>query len=125
MRDIHFKKEEDSRLNSVWLVLMYMSGDADTHHPKEIKLPFEFSHWRNNIKEIEEKFTFYKTVQDILENNREEDHNFIEGAFGKLYADAIDAAPRDTSVDYQYKCYLADIYLIGYDMEGNKLKAYL
>ncbi len=128
MRNIEFKKEDESRTNKIYLVLEFAGGDADTEHPEEILLPFPYSKWKNNIDEIELQVSLYRQLEEVLD-----DHDYrtkgmydeVKAEYSEEVADLYDNVPGDPQNDFQYKCYISGMHLIGYTHKGTKYKAYL
>jgi hypothetical protein len=123
MRTIKFGLVEKSRANKLYIVVEYAGGDADTEHPVEVLLKAPFSEWESNLEEIRDKIEFYQKLKTILESGDEYDE--IEEAYGKEMANAWDNVPNDPQNDYQDKCYIDDLKLVGYDKEGNKYESYV
>ena len=45
--------------------------------------------------------------------------------YGQEIFDLWEQAPNDPAGDYQWKCYLSSIKLVGYDEQGNKYISYV
>jgi len=127
MRKINFNKIASSEIDKIYFVLDYVGGDADTQHPEYVLLPFPFSQWKNNLDLIEKNYNFYKEIKSALDNGGLHSKNYIKikEEYGDDVYNFLDEVPNDPQADYQFKCSLHDIYLIGYDNEGNKFKSYL
>jgi hypothetical protein len=142
-KDFNFKRTGSAKLDCMYLHLMYEGGDADTRHPDNVKLPFKFSEYKEHLEEINEIIDRYKRLKKVLDcnggwgeidynrakkkyvvktrrgNNRQEEE--IDDDLQRL----IDDVPNDPQTDFDKKCYLSNIKLIGYDQEGNKHEAYV
>jgi len=128
MRKINFKLEEKSKANTIHLLLKFAGGDADTEHDQEHHFKFPYSEWEENVDEIKKEFDFYKILQtqlDIYKQDTSNGYDAIEKEFGEEMALSFDNCPNDPQCDYQFKCYLDDIVLIGYDEECNRYESYL
>lgn len=123
MRTIKFTLKEQSRANKFYIFVMFAGGDADTEHPQEYLMPFPFSEYEKHLAEIGDKIEFYETLKSVLSNEFE--YEEILDKFGKDMADAYENVPNDPQNDYQEKCYIDDITLVGYDMQGNKFESYV
>lgn len=121
---IKWNKTESSRANKVFLQVMFMGGDADTEHPEEYELPQSFSKnfvlTDESLKIIED----FKTLKSILEDE-DNDYDSVMEEYGEDMARSYENVPNDPQSDYSTKCYLDDITLIGYDVEGNKFESYI
>ena len=60
---------------------------------------------------------------DVNSNEYLEDYDEVLDKYGKDIADMYDNTPNDPQSDYQYKCYIHNMTLIGYDEKGNKYTA--
>ena len=73
-------------------------------------------------------FNRYAKIKLLLNNNTHK-HNLInifQDEFGeKLGVMLFDDVPNDPELDFQFKCYLDSISLLGYDDNCNEFKAYL
>ena len=126
--DFNFKKVEKPKKDKLYLLINYYGGDADTKHPEYIDLNVKFSEYKRHLREINDKINTYKKLSEILDvNNRNYCKDYIEvlKKFGKDMANIYDFVPNDPQGDYQYKCYIRDIILVGYDEEGNKHESYV
>jgi hypothetical protein len=123
MRTIKFTLTEKSRANYFYIFVMFAGGDADTEHPQEYVMSFPFSEYEKHLDEIKNKIEFFESLKAILSSGAEYDEILEE--YGKEMADAFDNVPRDPQSDYQFKCYLDEIKLVGYDMQGNKFESYV
>ena len=70
-------------------------------------------------------YIILKRVLDCNSGSHCEKYEDVERKFGKDIARMFDNAPNDPQSDYQYKCYLSSMSLVGYDEEGNKHLAYI
>lgn len=137
-----FQKVESARTNQLWIHLLYEGGDADTKHPVDYKLPFLFSEWEEHLDEINEIISKYKRLKKVLDCGsyggriRAErvngQYRYVITRYGRPNVEIeddlqelIDDVPNDPQNDYQDKCYLSYITLIGYDLEGAKHEAYV
>jgi len=128
MDKIKFKKSKESKSGKLYLHLLFEGGDADTKHPETIEFPFRFSEYEHHLDEIEAMYNDYKILQDILEDHdyktRDKSDEVLR-EYGEVIARLYDQVPGDPQNDYQFKCYLGNISLIGYDEQGNQYKSYL
>lgn len=127
MEQFNFSKVEDSKANKLYLFIMFMGGDADTQHPiyhefKNIK----FSEYKNHLDEINKVIDDYKILKNILNvDHRLCSRRKVEEKYGKEIAYLYDNTPFDPQTDYDTKCYLDHLELIGYDENGNKHRSYI
>jgi hypothetical protein len=123
MRTIKFTLKEKSRANNFYIFVMFAGGDADTEHPQEFLMPFPFSEYEKHLGEIKTQIEFYQNLKTVLESEMKYDEILEE--YNKEMANAYDNVPNDPQNDYQDKCYLDSITLVGYDMQGNKFESYV
>jgi hypothetical protein len=119
MRKLEFKKKEESKNDKIFLLLDFEGGDADTEHPEYEEFNFKFSEWEQNIDEIARMVQKYESLKRFLSSNTCPDKEDDEELF-YMYENA----PYDPQGDWQNKCYLSSISVIGYDAEGNKWQSY-
>ena len=124
MRDIKFDLKEKSKANKIYLVVEFAGGDADTEHPHHYLLPFPFNEWESNVELIKKEYDEFKILESLLDNHRIT-YEEIEENWGKDMARLYDNVPNDPQTDYDTKCYIDGIHLIGYDENCNEYKAYL
>lgn len=131
-KDFKFKKKRKGRINIIYLYVMWMGGDADTEHPEKHKFSFLYSEYRDHLKEINEIIMKYKLLGTLLDVNHsnyvgdESDPcNTVEEKYGKELVSWYEDAPNDPQGDYEFKCSLDYIKLIGYDEEGTKFEAWV
>lgn len=117
---------EKARKNVVYLQINFAGGDADTEHPEEYLLKgIEFSQIKEKMPEIEAELAKYSILKDLLSNHGDElTYDEVLEAHGREIASLFDNAPNDPQSDYQFKCYLDDVYLIAYDEQGDKYRSY-
>ena len=120
-----FKKVEAPKRDKIYLLVEYAGGDADTEHPElhEFK-GIKFSEYEQHLDEIQILIDDYKLLKNILRQNRV-NYDEISKKYGKDMAQMYDNAPNDPQSDYQYKCYIDSMKLVGYDEEGNKHEAWI
>ena len=128
MSKYKFHKEEESKSGKVFLVLNYMSGDADGDFPEEIELEnVTFSKNLELPEEHSELIKQYKLVSTITNCNHKnflEDYKEIEKKFDRNIANLWDSGKNDPQTDYSTKCHLNEIILRGYDEDGSKYETY-
>lgn len=127
----NFRQVEAPKKDKLYLLLNFAGGDADTKHPvyHEFK-GIKFSEYQNHLAEINRVIDDYKKLDGALDVNDRDycdnDYKKVEAKFGKDIARLYDnIVPNDPQADYQYKCYLSSMELIGYDVDGNKHQAYI
>ena len=120
-----FTQTEQSRANKLYLLVEFAGGDADTEHPeyKEFK-NIKFSEYQNHLDEINEVVNEYKILKDILQDT-DAKYDDVKSEYGDKIARLFDNAPNDPEADYQFKCYIDSIKLVGYDEQGNKHEAWV
>lgn len=116
--NINFVKQENKKLNKMFLFIPFEGGDADTDHPEEIE--FKEINLNNytepeNLKVLEKIIDNYKILSKILEDT-DNDYDSILREYGEEIAKLYDNAPNDPQADYQFKCY--------FNSRGMELRAY-
>jgi hypothetical protein len=121
---VKFQKEEDTRAGKVFLVLNYMSGDADGDFPEEIELPgVIFDKNLDTGEDIEQVIKDYILISEITDVNSQkhlDDYDEIKEQYGEDIANSWDNGKNDPQSDYSEKCHLNQVFLRGYDQLGNK-----
>lgn len=119
---VKFHKEEESRAGKVFLVLNYMSGDADGDFPEEIELEgVKFAKELELSQEHSKTIKDYKLVGHITNCNHakySEDYEEIKEEHGEEIASLWENGTNDPQSDYSIKCHLNHIFLRGYDQNG-------
>lgn len=129
--DFDFRQVEASKKDKLYLLLNFAGGDADTEHPEYHEFKgIKFSEYKKHLTEINKAIDDYKKLKGALDVNSgddfcDNDYKKVEAKFGKDIASLYDYAPNDPQCDFQYKCYLSSMELIGYDSEGNKHQSYI
>lgn len=140
-KEFKFKKTETAKRDQLYIYLMYEGGDADTRHPEEYPLNIKFSEYKEHLPEIYEIIDKYQRLKVVLDcgsyggridwDNKTKKF-FIKDRMRKSdipidddLQDMIDNVPNDPQNDFQDKCYLATIKLIGYDENGDKHESYV
>ena len=121
MKVIFKKTTKNSKANKVYLQLNYKGGDSDSDHPVLIELPILF---KNELDIPDNIIEQYKSLQNILEDT-DMNYNKVLSEYGPVLASLFDDVPNDPQGDYQFKCYLSNIQVIGYDSECNKYSTYI
>lgn len=123
--NIKFEKVEASKANKVYIRLNFEGGDADTQHPQEILVnDITFDDWEKNKHIIDEYVSDFKILKKVLTDS-DIDYEEVLEEYGEDIANLYDNTPNDPQCDYQFKCYLDSIEIIGYDSESNKYSAYV
>jgi len=126
---VKFHKVEDSRAGKVFLVLNYMSGDADGDFPEEQELvgvlfdKRDFSLPKADVDLIN-KCKLISKITDINSKEYLTDYTEIEKKHGRDIADLWENGKNDPQNDYQDKCHLNEIKLRGYDSTGAMYETY-
>ena len=123
--NIKFTKINSSYKDCLFLKVNFAGGDADTKHPEMIKLNIKFSEYQNHIDEIKLIVDKYLLLKKILGEHDIPDYEKIESEYGEDILSLYDSAPNDPQSDYQYKCYISSLYLIGYDDDCNEYQSFL
>jgi hypothetical protein len=122
-----FKKSGTPKIDKLYLKIMFAGGDADTEHPETIDLKIKFSEYENHLDEINKIIENYIILRGALDINSvaycKKGYKEVKIRFGEEIADLFDNTPNDPQNDYQNKCYLDSMELIGYDQSGHKHKA--
>jgi len=119
---INFRKKEDSRANKIYFFTMFSGGDADTRHPQEYEIKgITFQNYQEHIYEIEKEVNLHKQLKDILREYSDKQYGYKAASeISDELASMYDNVPNDPQCDYQFKCRLDYIKLIGYDEIGTK-----
>ena len=128
IKPFKFTKKESPKIDKLYLYVLFEGGDADTRHPEEYDLGIKFSDYENHLDKIKSEISNYMILQDILDVNSSshlEDYDEVKSKYGEDIANMYDNVPNDPQADYQFKCYIDTIKLIGYDNEGNKYESYV
>lgn len=122
-----FRKTEEPKKDKLYLLLNFAGGDADTEHPEYHEFRgIKFSEYQNHLDEINKVIGDYKILKKILDNHGENPkYEDVKSEYGDEIAKLYDNTPNDPQADYQFKCYLSSMELIGYDEDGNKHEAYI
>lgn len=114
------KKIENSRQNTLYVVIEYTGGDADGEYIREHKLETSFNDSENLSENDIEFIQLIKNVKNILNYDSISSNNIdCDTPEGKFIDYNV---PRDATCDYQFYCYIQFISIIGYDNECNKYK---
>lgn len=126
MRKIDFNLDEKSRCGKFYIRVNYEGGDADTRHPVEWELPgIDANNYLDHLSEIERVVDLYTSLKDnVLSNHWDWNYDSVLKEYGQEMVDAYEDSPNDPQCDFQYKCYIDDIYLIKYDAVGNRYVSY-
>jgi len=125
MKELKFKKIEDSKRDVICIEIDYMSGDADAEETEVYDLPIKYTDCQDNIEAIKIELDKWKLLQRILDVN---DGLYIERdvtEVSKLYGDDICNMYSEVPTDVTCDDYLQSIYRIhvmAFDAEGNKLQ---
>lgn len=134
---IKFKKAEDSVLNTLFLKLTYMSGDADAYEYAEVEIEdVNYTNYQENLDKIKAEVDKYKLIGRFtdcndslyMEDRRKgisDRYEFIKKEYGQEIADLYDQSPGDSTSDHQYKAHLHDIELHAYNEKGELLISYV
>ena len=123
-----FSEISKAKLDKLYIKINFAGGDADTEHPEEYDLGIKFSEYNDHLEKIQKEIDLYKTLEKILNINSAqhlEDYREVDSKYGEEMAMLFDNTPNDPQSDYQFKCYISNILLIGYDKNGNKHQAYV
>lgn len=134
---LNFRLSNKAQRDEVYLYLLYEGGDADTTHPETINLGIKYSEIDEHIDEITEIVDKYKRLQKVLNYTGDLHYDrkinrYVIRSYRKDdvkidddIEELIEGVPNDPQADYQFKCYLGDIWLIGYDENGDKHTSYI
>jgi len=128
MKEIKFELIEKSKANKVYLLVKFGGGDADTEHPQEYLLKGTFDEVNNKnpmvLALIQKELAQFAILKELL-HNVDIEYGDVLKDHGEEIAKLYEDAPNDPDSDYQFKCYINSISLIGYDYKGNKYKSNL
>lgn len=129
MKQLKFELKEkiSDKANKLYLHVDYAGGDADTDHPETYLLhEIPFDEYEKHLEAISAEVDKYETLKQILGyGGHTMNYAEIKEEYGNEIADMFDNVPNDPQSDYQFKCYIEYIYLIGYDKEGNKYQSWV
>lgn len=127
MRKIEFEKTENSRADTIWLLIKYAGGDADTEHFHEEKFEFPYSEYETHLEEIEARVDQYKIIENLTDGSgghQDHDYEDLVEKYGEEIAELYENVPNDPQGDYQFKTSLDSMKLIAYDEKCNKYEAW-
>jgi len=135
LKDFTFTRKTKSIRDKLFLDLMYSGGDSDTSHPVRIPLNIKFSEYKKHLGKIHEIINLYKELKKLDINRLFYDvktRSYCIKRYGKesIIIDdklqkLIDQIPNDPTTDYQNKCYLDWIKLVGFDENGDSHESYI
>lgn len=127
LKPFEFRKTESPKIDKLYLQINFAGGDADTKHPTTYEFEgIKFSEYEKHLDEIQMIIDEYKILQKVLSSHGDDmGYNQVLSEYGKEVASLYDNTPNDPQGDYQFKCYLDSLKLIGYDELGNKHEAYV
>lgn len=130
-----FKQTKPSQADKLYLELMFEGGDGDTEHPDVHEFEgIKFSEYKQHLDEIQKVIDQYQILGRLLDCNgpeyyykqgRHKGYETILQKYGEDMAALFDNAPNDPQTDYDMKCYLGSMKLVGYDAQGNRHEAYV
>lgn len=131
---IKFKKRKESLLDTVFLKLEYMSGDADAYEYEEVSFGehIKFSNYEEHLEEIQKIVEQYKLISKFtdcndklsLEDERDA-YEYIKENYSEELADLYENVPGDSTCDSQRTAHLRRIILCGYNDIGEYFESYL
>ena len=128
--EINFQKRKESVLNTLFLKLEYMSGDADAFEYEEISIKgINYTNYKDNLDIIKTEIDKYKLIGQLTDCNDElneefNEYDLIGKEFGKEIADIWDNVPSDVTY-YDRKAHLYEITLCAYNEKGEYLESYI
>jgi len=130
MNKIDFKKLKDSILDTIFLKLEYMSGDADAFEYEHVSLGkhIKFSNYTEHLKEIEKVVEKYKLISRFTgdkKDNVTNTYEYIKNNYSEELADLYDNVPEDSTSDGQVNARLSEIILCGYNEVGEYFESYV
>lgn len=85
---------------------------------------FKFTEYQNHLDEINEVINEYKILKSVLQDT-DAKYDDVKSEYGDKIARLFDNAPNDPEANYQFKCYIDSIKLVGYDEQGNRHEAWV
>lgn len=123
---IKFEKEKDSILNTLFLKLTYMSGDADAYEYVEVEIEgVNYLNYKENIDKIKAEIKKYKIIAKLTDSQDTWDYEKIEKKYGEEIANLYQEGPGDSTCDHQYRAVLSEIELHAYNEKGELLISYI
>lgn len=120
---IDFKWSKKAIRNKIFIQLNFEGGDADTQHTEIIEIKdVRFSNWEVDREVIE---TFVEKYKILEQFDRDTTYEEVLEEYGEEIVGMYEDIPSDPSGDFQWKCYLSSIKLLGYDEEGNEYSSYV
>jgi hypothetical protein len=129
---IKFKKEEESLLNTFFLYLTYMSGDADAYEYDKVYIPgVDYTNYLDNLDKIKEVVDQYKLIGRFTDCNdklcltdNEDAYKYIQDNYSQELADIYDNVPTDTTC-CDYLAHLSNIEIHAYNEKGELLISFI
>jgi hypothetical protein len=124
--DKEFRKIKSSVLNTIFLKIGYISGDADSFEYEEHRLDSKitFANHKEHVELINDeidKFKVLSTFTDInntiVPKNISDKRQYIEEHYSKELSEMFDNIPQDV-MNIDELAHLSSIYLCGYNDIG-------
>lgn len=123
---LDFRLREKSKNNQVYIQLNFEGGDADTQHPEEHLIKdVKFEEIEQKMDIITAEIAKYKLLKEVLDTSNDLNYEDVEDTYGTEIAKLLDDVPNDPQSDFQYKCYLDSIEVVGYNAAGDKYSSYI
>lgn len=127
---INFKKEKKSVLNTLFIKLEYMSGDADAYEYEEVFIKnVNYTNYKKNLNKIKTEVDKYKLIGRLTDcndklNEEFDEYELIKKEFGEEIASIWDNVPSDSTC-CDRKSHLNNITLCAYNEKGEYLESYI
>lgn len=130
IRPFKFEKKETAKRDKLYILVDFAGGDADTEHPEYYEFKnIKFSEYQNHLDEINKEIQEYIILKDLLDDrhqcNKRDFYEEVKAKYGDGLARKFDNTPNDPQSDYQFKCYIDKIKLVGYDNDGDRYETYV
>lgn len=142
---IKFEKQKESVLNTLFLKLEYMSGDADAYEYEEVSIPgVNYTNYLDNLDIIKKEVDNYKIISKFTDCNDQlclshgtrwglgqkynisydKTYDYIKEKYSEDLADMYDNVPSDSTCQGRIKAFLSNILLYAYNEKGELLISY-
>lgn len=120
--EITFNRKKRSVLNTIFIELEYMSGDADAY--EYVQWPFEeyitYLNYRDHLPEIEETLNKFKILAQLTDDDSMRYETVLK-LYGEEIAYMYDNVPGDSTNDGQTRAVIRNIDVCAYNEIGELL----
>lgn len=128
---INFRKQRNSILNTIFLKLEYMSGDADAFQYEEVSFGehITFLNYKEHLKEIEDMVKQYQLIAKLTDGTIslvgvKNTFQYIKENYSEEIAHLYGDVPRDSTC-VEFTACLSEITLGAYNDKGEYFESYI